>query len=48
MYAEYKGTRKKMPDELVAQVPLIKKALEAMDVAILQKEGLEADDIIGS
>jgi DNA polymerase-1 len=48
MYKEYKGTRKKMPDELHAQVPVIKEVLEAMDVAILQKEGFEADDLIGS
>ncbi len=48
MYDAYKGTRKKMPDELAAQVPVIKKALEAMDVVLLQKEGLEADDLIGS
>ena len=48
MYKEYKGTRKKMPDELHAQVPVMKDVLAAMDVAILQKEGFEADDLIGS
>ncbi len=48
MYSEYKGTRKKMPDELVEQVPLIQSALDAMNISILKKEGLEADDLIGS
>ena len=47
-YAEYKGTRKSMPDELREQVPLIKEVLSSMNIHILTKEGYEADDIIGT
>nr|WP_315034593.1 DNA polymerase I [uncultured Lachnoanaerobaculum sp.] len=47
-YAEYKGTRKSMPDELRKQVPLIKDVLSSMNIPILTKEGYEADDIIGT
>ena len=48
MYREYKGTRKPMPEELRPQIPLLKETLNAMGVATLEKEGFEADDIIGS
>ena len=48
MFAEYKGTRKGMPDELRSQVPMIKELLKLMDVTILEAEGYEADDIIGT
>ena len=48
MYEAYKGTRHAMPDELREQVPLIKDVLAAMDIEIISKEGLEADDIIGT
>jgi len=48
MYSEYKGTRKGMPDELAAQMPLIKEVLNAMNVKIIEKEGYEADDILGT
>ena len=48
MFAEYKGTRKPMPEELRQQVPLIKEVLEAMGIEIVQKEGYEADDILGT
>ena len=48
MFAEYKGTRKGMPDELRQQVPVMKEALAAMGVHIIEKEGYEADDIIGT
>lgn len=47
-YAEYKGTRKPMPEELREQVPLIKEVLSAMGVIIVTKEGYEADDILGT
>ncbi len=47
-YADYKGTRHLMPDELREQVPLIKKVLKAMGVATCEKAGLEADDILGT
>ena len=48
MYADYKGTRKPMPDELREQVPLIKEVLSLMNIAIYEKEGVEADDVIGT
>lgn len=48
MYAEYKGTRKGMPEELREQVPLIKEVLHSMNVKTIEKGGYEADDIIGT
>lgn len=48
MYADYKGTRHAMLDELRAQMPIIKQILTALGVAIVEKEGYEADDIIGT
>ncbi|MBO5551038.1 MAG: DNA polymerase I, partial [Lachnospiraceae bacterium] len=48
MYGAYKGTRHAMPDELKEQVPVIKDVLKAMDIEIISREGLEADDIIGT
>lgn len=48
MYKEYKGTRKAMPEELVEQMPVIKEILSAMNVPIMQLEGYEADDILGT
>ncbi len=47
-YAEYKGTRKPMPEELREQVPLMKEVLTAMKIPILTKSGYEADDILGT
>lgn len=48
MYAEYKGTRKPMPEELREQVPLMKDILEAMEIPVLTLAGYEADDILGT
>ncbi|SYZ73268.1 DNA polymerase I [Candidatus Zixiibacteriota bacterium] len=48
MYDEYKSTRAKMPDELVAQLPRIREVTEALNLPALEKEGYEADDIIGT
>jgi len=48
LYADYKGTRKGMPDELAVQLPIIKEVLTAMNIEILEKEGYEADDILGT
>ena len=47
-FADYKGTRHAMPDELREQVPRVKKVLEAMGIAICERAGLEADDILGT
>ncbi|MCP1101643.1 DNA polymerase-1 [Aequitasia blattaphilus] len=48
MFKEYKGTRKPMADELREQVPIMKEVLTAMGITIIEKEGLEADDILGT
>lgn len=48
MYAEYKGTRKPMAEELRQQVPLIKEVLHAMGVRTIEQAGLEADDLLGT
>ena len=48
MFEEYKGTRKPMAEELRQQVPVIKEVLQAMGIKIVEKAGLEADDILGT
>lgn len=48
IYADYKATRKPMPEELRSQIEPVKKMLELMGIKILEKEGLEADDILGT
>lgn len=48
MYDAYKGTRKPMAEELRQQVPLMKEMLNAMGITIVEKEGLEADDLLGT
>jgi len=48
MYGEYKAGRHKMPDELAMQMPIIKDILRALGVKIVECEGYEADDIIGT
>ena len=47
-YAGYKANRMEMPPDLVQQVPYIRRALEALRIPILQQEGFEADDVIGT
>lgn len=47
-FAEYKAHREKAPDDLHVQVPLIKEILGAFGIPIYEKEGFEADDLIGS
>lgn len=48
MYEAYKGTRKGMPEELHEQMPRIKEILQAMNIRIVEQEGFEADDLIGT
>ena len=48
MFAEYKGTREKMPDELRLQISRIQEVLKALNVPILTLEGFEADDVLGT
>ncbi len=48
IYPDYKGTRKPMPEELREQVPVMKEMLQTMGICIMEKAGLEADDILGT
>lgn len=48
LFSDYKATRKPMPIELRPQIPLLKELLKQMGVCVLEKEGYEADDIIGT
>ena len=48
MFDQYKIHRKKMPDELIHQIPLIKHVMEAFNIVCIEKEGMEADDILAS
>ncbi|MDR2049563.1 MAG: DNA polymerase I [Treponema sp.] len=48
MYAEYKATRQKTPEDLHAQVPLVEETLAALGVPVLRVDGYEADDIIAT
>ena len=48
MYDLYKANRKGMPEELAVQMPIMKEILTAMRIPYLEKEGFEADDIIGT
>ncbi len=47
-FSEYKAGRKKMPEELVPQISLLKEVLKALGVFCYEKQGFEADDIIGT
>ncbi len=48
MFEAYKGTRKGMPEELRAQVPIMKEVLKAMNITVIEKPGFEADDVLGT
>ena len=47
-YEDYKAGRKKMPEELAEQFPIIKEMLKLLGIKIYEIEGFEADDIIGT
>ncbi|MCZ6508080.1 MAG: DNA polymerase I, partial [Acidobacteria bacterium] len=47
-YAEYKANRKPMPDDLRAQIPWVRQAIEAYRIPILEMEHYEADDVLGT
>lgn len=47
-YKDYKAGRKGMDDELAMQLPVMKELLDAFSITILEKDGYEADDIIGT
>ena len=48
IYEAYKGTRKETPPDLIKQFPVIKNMLKLMNIKVLEYEGIEADDIIGT
>ena len=48
MYAEYKATRPKTPEDLHAQIPWIEDILEALGVRVIRRDGFEADDVIAT
>jgi DNA polymerase-1 len=47
-YKEYKATRQKMPDDMITQIPLIKEVVRAYNIPIVEMDGYEADDVIGT
>lgn len=48
LFADYKATRKEMPAELRASLPVMERVVDAMGVFVLRHEGYEADDVIGT
>ena len=48
LYEGYKATRMGMPNELAEQMPILKEILDLMHITIIEKEGYEADDILGT
>ena len=48
LYEAYKANRHGMPEELASQMPMIKEILKAMNICIIEKEGYEGDDILGT
>ena len=48
MYKEYKANRDEMPEDLRKSIPYIRKLVEAFNIPIIEKEGYEADDVIGT
>jgi len=47
-YKEYKATRQKMPDDMITQIPIIKEVVRAYNIPVVEMDGYEADDIIGT
>jgi len=48
LYKEYKGTREKMPDDLRVQIERIREVVAAFNIPVLEAEGYEADDVLGT
>ena len=48
IFAEYKGTRKEIPEELIPQFPIIREAVDVLNISFLEMEGYEADDLIAT
>ncbi len=47
-FTDYKATRKPMPNDLIPQIPFIKEVVSGFSISVLEKQGTEADDIIGT
>ena len=47
-FAEYKGTRQKMPEDIAISLPYIKAIIEAFNIPVIFSDGYEADDVIGT
>ena len=48
MFTEYKSNRDKTPEPILIAIPYIKEILKSMNISVLEKEGYEADDVIGT
>ncbi|MGQ7870146.1 DNA polymerase I [Sunxiuqinia sp. sy24] len=48
LFEDYKGTRDEMPEDIRKAIPWVRKIIEAYNIPILEKEGFEADDVIGT
>ncbi|MBK8984753.1 MAG: DNA polymerase I [Chloroflexi bacterium] len=48
IFSDYKGTREKMPDELALQIERIRDVVRALNIPVLELEGYEADDVLGT
>ena len=48
MFTEYKSNRDKTPEPIIVAIPYIKEILKSMNISVLEKEGYEADDVIGT
>jgi DNA polymerase I len=47
-YKEYKATRQKMPEDMITQIPMLKEVVRAYNIPVVEMEGFEADDVIGT
>ncbi|MCX7984777.1 MAG: DNA polymerase I [Bacteroidetes bacterium] len=47
-YKDYKATRQKMPEDMATQLPLLRQVIEAYNIPILEIDGYEADDVVGT
>ena len=48
LYEHYKANREKQPEDITLSIPIIKKIIRAFNIPVIEKEGFEADDIIGT
>ncbi len=47
-YKEYKATRQKMPEDMITQIPVLKEVVRAYNIPVVEMDGFEADDVIGT